>query len=771
MNDDNKNNNVRSYELNGDACISSFPNSKRVRFKGAYADTTLSNSGPSIALVDSDHHSPATTNVGANESVLLSSSSSTSFISNLNKSASTGTLLSIDALVGINTRTPSHALNVVQVAASTAPIVRFSLAAGAPTPHALTIDELGTCTLYGNATVTGNLTMQIGSTATVPNLDVIDPFMELNSGFLGTPTLDSGIIINRGSSADQVFMWRESDDSCVIGPYGSASVQKVATRQDTPTSNAIMTWNDTPQRCDNYTNLTFTGSRLGITSTTSAASPSASVHVINDSVSDHALYVSTANSSMQINNLGVTTFGNTTEATSTTGAVLLHGGLGVYGIECAGDYNQVGGMIMANASIYGKNAIISANGSNSDLHLVTSETGKVSITCGGTPLAIEANAALLHVQYSGSESGIDCFRVDDAATTDSSCFHISQDGRVGINGPSPAVSYIGGLRTPVLSVTGTVANADLVHESYAFFGNHVSDPNALGNLSFSGGRMTVTPGGPVDTTNRKTGAFIGANTDYALFNGAMTYSGPDNDGTDKVMCIELASEFGRINMSGFKGAPYSAGATEYQVGSKRAIHVSNGVFINGSVATPFAEGLCTVDGGVGFGAGITDGGRGFLGPRVQFLSTTPSTSPTTGALVITGGLGVGRSSGSTFHDMYVGAINVTGTTTGANMIISGGVRLSIMTSASSSVDLSSLGITSVFLLMSATGVKTVTLPLPNIIEGRYICLLDTSGDALSTITVSGGTIRGSTVATGAYASSKYIARKSINTWNRTMTPF
>jgi hypothetical protein len=658
VNDDD--NNGRLYTLNGDGCVATYSGSKRVRFKGAYNNAVSSaggvdgNSGASIALVDSDHPGQ---NVGrgtfADESILLSSSSS-SFITNLNRDASTGTILSIDALFGIGTRAPTHVLEVVQVPASTAPLVRFSTAA-ALTPHALTIDELGNCTVYGNVNVTGDLISNLSTT--VPDLNITDPFVELNIAYTGTPYFNSGIVVNRGTSSDQVFMWRESDDSCVVGPFDDlASVQKVATRQDAPTNNAVMVWNNALERCNNYGNLTFTGSRLGVNSISAAPSPSATIHVVNDSVSDNSFRVDSLSAgwiTMQINSTGVTTFGNTTQATTpTAGAVVLNGGLAVGGrLQCGGDINAVGSMYAISLAASSLNSLLSSNGTNSNLHLVANGTGKVAITSGGSALS-GAPGALLHVQYSGSESGIDCFRVDDAATTDSSYFAVNPDGRVGINGPSPVTSYIGGLRTPTLSVSGNIPNSALLHETHAFFGNHTSSPNALGNLSFSGGRMNaMNTGNPIDTTNYQPGSFVGVNTDYAIANGAMTFNGPDTDGTDTVMGVEFHNEFGRLNFCGFKGGPYSGGATEYQCRTHSAFHINSNMtlaingYATGASVTPVTEGLLTVDGGMGIGSGVTSGKTALCSGGIQFSATTSSTSTTTGALVVAGGVGC---SGTTY---------------------------------------------------------------------------------------------------------------------------
>jgi len=60
-------------------------------------------------------------------------------------------------------------------------------------------------------TINGNLLI-IGTTSTVnsENLIVKDPIMLLAGDQLGTPTMDSGLFINRGTGATQAFIWDES---------------------------------------------------------------------------------------------------------------------------------------------------------------------------------------------------------------------------------------------------------------------------------------------------------------------------------------------------------------------------------------------------------------------------------------------------------------------------------------------------------------------------------------------------------------------------------
>ena len=70
----------------------------------------------------------------------------------------------------------------------------------------------------GNVTVEGNLTVS-GATTTVSttNVAISDKIIELASGTSGTPSGDSGLVIERGSSNNVFIGWDESEDKVTVG--------------------------------------------------------------------------------------------------------------------------------------------------------------------------------------------------------------------------------------------------------------------------------------------------------------------------------------------------------------------------------------------------------------------------------------------------------------------------------------------------------------------------------------------------------------------------
>ena len=82
----------------------------------------------------------------------------------------------------------------------------------------ITIGLPDNVTIGGNATITGNLTVN-GSTVTnsATNTTIEDQLIELGTGNSGSPSGDSGIIIERGSSDNAFMGWDESADSFKLG--------------------------------------------------------------------------------------------------------------------------------------------------------------------------------------------------------------------------------------------------------------------------------------------------------------------------------------------------------------------------------------------------------------------------------------------------------------------------------------------------------------------------------------------------------------------------
>ena len=98
--------------------------------------------------------------------------------------------------------------NTVTSLTGTAGQITVSASAGA-----VTLSLPANVTISNNLVVTGDLTVQ-GNVTTVntEQLNIEDNIITLNSGVTGTPTLNGGVEINRGTSTDVAILWNETSD-------------------------------------------------------------------------------------------------------------------------------------------------------------------------------------------------------------------------------------------------------------------------------------------------------------------------------------------------------------------------------------------------------------------------------------------------------------------------------------------------------------------------------------------------------------------------------
>jgi hypothetical protein len=103
----------------------------------------------------------------------------------------------------------------------------------------------GSTVVSGDFAVTGNLSIT-GTTTTVntTQVNILDNLITLNSNQTGTPpsNLIGGIEINRGDSPKYRIQFDEASLSFKVGELGS--LQKVATREDSPLTNGVAVWNN-----------------------------------------------------------------------------------------------------------------------------------------------------------------------------------------------------------------------------------------------------------------------------------------------------------------------------------------------------------------------------------------------------------------------------------------------------------------------------------------------------------------------------------------------
>ena len=151
--------------------------------------------------------------------------------------------------------------------------------------------------LTGDATISGNLYVE-GNTA-ILNSNVIefeDNIIIINSKETGNGvTLNqSGFEINRGSLENYRFVFRESDLTFRTGVV--SNMQAITSREDNPLSNGIMVWNDTLKRIDSKTSInlpsiTFQSTINSISSSTGSLLLSGGIGIKKDIFTDGKLYL------------------------------------------------------------------------------------------------------------------------------------------------------------------------------------------------------------------------------------------------------------------------------------------------------------------------------------------------------------------------------------------------------------------------------------------------------------------------------------------------
>lgn len=102
----------------------------------------------------------------------------------------------------------------------------------------------GTKTFDGSVVITGNLTVNGSQTIiNTTTIEIEDDFIGLVSQQTGTPTLNAGIQVNRGSSADVQLRWNESTDKWQVTTDGS-QFQDILTSGDRANWDTAYGWGD-----------------------------------------------------------------------------------------------------------------------------------------------------------------------------------------------------------------------------------------------------------------------------------------------------------------------------------------------------------------------------------------------------------------------------------------------------------------------------------------------------------------------------------------------
>ena len=183
-----------------------------ISFTQTTAPVTSVNTQTGVVVLDTDDVSEGSANIyytDTRANSAIDARVTKSFVDALNVQAA-----SVDAdSVALGTDTTG---NYIQTITGTANKITVTGSGSESADVTLTLPDdvqiADSLTVAGNLTVNGTLT-----SLDTTNLDIEDNLFQLNAGLTGSPVNDSGMLINRGSSDNGIFMWDESVDKFTLG--------------------------------------------------------------------------------------------------------------------------------------------------------------------------------------------------------------------------------------------------------------------------------------------------------------------------------------------------------------------------------------------------------------------------------------------------------------------------------------------------------------------------------------------------------------------------
>jgi len=171
----------------------------------------------------------------------------------------------VDGTIANTDVSTSAAIDLSKLASGTSAQIVLANSTGVATYTAvsgdITITNAGVTALASNITISNNLTVTgdltvSGNTTTLntANLNVEDSFILLNSGVTGSPTLDSGLEVERGTSTNVFIRWNETtdkwqftNDGSTYNDFGAGGATNSLTAPASPAAGALWFKTDTAQ--------------------------------------------------------------------------------------------------------------------------------------------------------------------------------------------------------------------------------------------------------------------------------------------------------------------------------------------------------------------------------------------------------------------------------------------------------------------------------------------------------------------------------------------
>ena len=511
--------------------------------------------------------------------------------------------------------------------------------------------------------VSGDLTVS-GNTTTSTNTTVTDKLIELANGTTGTPSADSGIIIERGDSANAAFVYDESAGAWVAATTSATGASSGALSL-TPTDLNISDLQFTPDGITT-SHITTTGSldiratanikigtdgadsvRIGRTNTTAAK-----IHVRSGADSDLVVHNSMVGIGTETPDHTLSVAGDI----DLTGGLSFDGGTAVTSIDT--DLSSVSGSDDTLASAKAVKAYVDSVATAADLDFTTDTAGTSSVDLDAETLTFAGSngASVTHSGQTITVAGTDATTsAKGVASFSSDNFDVSSGAvtikaggvdlaaevtgtlPVGNGGTGATTLTDGGILLG--SGTGAITASAVLGNGELLIGDNSGDPTVA----------TLSAGEGIDITNGAGSITIAAEESSASNLGAVIVAG----GTD-------------VTVS------YSSGTATVAVDDLSTSKITSGTFADARIAASnVTQHQGSITGSGALNSGSITSGFGNIDVGSSTIDTTGAVS--TGDLTVAGG-DVSLGDASNADNVSVKAVNESGTNTaGKNLTVGGGL--------------------------------------------------------------------------------------------------
>ena len=565
-------------------------------------------------------------------------------------------------------------------------------------------------TMTSDVLITGNLQVQGStsySTLATTNTYINDPLIVLNNGATGTNSKDIGLVFELGDDTNQMMIWDESASqfalastsetgdtagSTTISAYADMRVKDI-TAGDVAVNGGDLT---TDQTTFNLVNATATTLNLaGAASTINMGAAGGTMTVAND--------VLDLDGDLKVDGGDITTAATTFNLVNTTATTLNIGGAAsALNLGAAtGNVTVADGLVVTD-NLWGVDAYFTdINTTAGDVNFSTS--GTVTIDSGTT-------GTIDGVNIGGSTAGTGAFTtLSSSGTTSLNLTSAVALNNTPIGNATPSTGKFTTLTSTDLTAGRVpyVGASDEFTDEAAFAYDAVNDTLKVGDVSVDGANATIkTTGTNQDLVLAPSGSgAIDANgtvvtnlADPTSASDAVTLSYLESAISSDVTTIQQDDSYVQVSddgvdpgwidltVDGTEVANLQVGTASIFADSLKVSDGSNVAVLNSATfyvgstsefdgavsvdatttSTSSTTGALKVAGGLGVAENLNVGGTLDVTGATNLNNTTQSTNATTGALIVDGGVGVAKNLNVGGDAVVTGNLTVNGTLTNVN---------------------------------------------------------------------------------------------------------